>query len=367
MQELIGKLFAALPLYCRQMLAFLSGPRTAILQQDFESDSALQQALTFLAVSYGIAYIAQVPFIPGGQSNEQLFGILAVVSALGFGLSVILVILAWRIVGGKLAGKKVLIVTCYFSGVSTILLLIPCLIAAGTLRVMDPILYQHILSGDIPDLGDLLKSAGYKTALVLSGAAVVAAYAWTFWIWDAYRQLMQLSKLRSGASFFIFVAFSPLLFLAQILMFVPILPLHTAPPLPDDLIGQWQKAWPAGANGVVKGQAVMYSFVHERFGKDIYERDMLEPHSEINAKCPVSVTQKELGTAVLSGSTLVLSRSYQFHTTTDGCSGKTSRSPLAPAVAEYQYQFQLVKQPSGWQLCLSTRFGEEECFTPKKP
>jgi hypothetical protein len=369
MQELIGKLFAALPLYCRQLLALLSGPRTALLQQDLESHSALQQALTFIAVSFGIAYVAEMPFILGGQSNERTFGFLAVVSALGFGLNVILMILAWRIVGGRMAVRKVLIVTCYFSGVFMILILVPFLVAAGIFKVLAPTLYQQNLNGKIPDPSDLFKSGGLMTFLALLGMIVIAAYAWTFWIWGAFRKLMQRNKLQSGIAFFVFAALSPWLLIFQLFMVIPIVPLHATPPLPQDLIGKWQKILPAGANGIVEGDAVTYSFVSTGFGlleSDVYEKETLERHGEISAKCPVSVRQFENGSAILQDSTLVLRRAHQWQTATDACSGKITISPYAPSEAEYEYQYQMAQQSSGWKLCL-TRLGVEECFTPDKP
>jgi hypothetical protein len=367
MQELIKKLLAALPLYCRQMLALLSGPRTAILQQDLDSDSALEQALTFIAVSFGIAYIGQIPLLPGGHSTAETFGILAVGLAFAFGLNVILVILAWRIVGGRLAGKKILIVTCYFCGVSTILCLAISLLALGTFKVMDPSLYQQYLSGTFDDPSNSLKNGGYVAFLVLMGIAVVVVYAWIFWIWGAYRQLMQLSRMRSGIAFFLFTTFSPLLFLVQFLMTAPILMPRTTPPMPDDLKGRWQSTGPTDAIGIIGNGNVTYNFYApwlRIIPNGEYKMEAYERHAVSNATCTVDVLRTEWGWATAHDSNLVLSPFYGGQTTADHCAGTNVYAPTKPATAKYQYQ--IIQAPSGWTLHLSNRLGGAN-FIPKNP
>lgn len=120
------------------MAALLLGPKTALLQHDLESDRSLQRAMTFLAISFAIAFIAQIPFLPDGHSIELTFGILAIQSALAFALNVVLAIVVWKIVGGKLLWKKVVVVTCYFSGVSTILFLSVFFGCRGNVQVHGP-------------------------------------------------------------------------------------------------------------------------------------------------------------------------------------------------------------------------------------
>ena len=123
MKDLIDKLLAAIPAYVRQMIELLRNPREFVRKLDLGSDSALQDALTFFAISFGLAFLAQIPLHPGKQNWEFLFGASAVQAALAFAVSVALLIVSWKIVGGKLSFKKFIIVTCYFSGISTLLFL----------------------------------------------------------------------------------------------------------------------------------------------------------------------------------------------------------------------------------------------------
>jgi len=123
MKELIDKLLVAIPAYARQMIDLLWNPREFVKKLDLDSDSVLPDALTFLAISFGLAFIAQLPMLSEKQNKEIMFGMSAIQAALGLAVSVAFLAAAWKIVGGKLSFKKFLIVTCYFSGVSILLFL----------------------------------------------------------------------------------------------------------------------------------------------------------------------------------------------------------------------------------------------------
>jgi hypothetical protein len=364
MKELIGKLLAALPLYSRQMTALLLNPKKFILEQELESDSALQQALTFLAVSFGIAFIAQIPFIHGGQDKELVFGFLAIVSALTFVLNVALLIFSWKIVGGRLAWKKMLVATCYFSSVSTLLSLAFCLLGEGCFKLLDPVLYQQVLSGiTFPDTGEIFHSAGYVILLIFNGVACCAVYLWIVLIWGAYRQLMQLNKLRSAIALFVFTVFSPFLLLAQLLMTYVILPANGTPPVPSEVIGQWQAGSQREMNGFRTNYSVTYSFTEPRF-KMIPAGDFKieEKFSADSDKCSMTRTTNESGWAVVHGSVITLTPYFGYQLFKDGCSGRSWGSKVKLNKIEYQYKIN--QQPAGWTLCMSGRYGQF-CLLPK--
>jgi hypothetical protein len=78
MKELIEKLIAAIPTYARQMIELLRDPREFIEKIDLDSDDALKEALTFLAISFALVFIAEIPLLPQKQNKEILFGVSAV-------------------------------------------------------------------------------------------------------------------------------------------------------------------------------------------------------------------------------------------------------------------------------------------------
>src|SRR5579872_3281658 len=152
--DLISRLLAALPVYGRQLIALVVAPKTTMLQQDLDSESALRDAMTFLAVSFGIAFIAELPLLAEGKNKELVFGVLAISSALAFAWNVAFLALAWKMVGAKLSMKKVIVATSYFSGVSTLIFLSFYLIAAGTLRILDPVAYEQMIATGAADAGN---------------------------------------------------------------------------------------------------------------------------------------------------------------------------------------------------------------------
>ena len=364
MKDLITKLFAALPLYGRQMGALLMGPKTAILRQDLESDSTLQQALTFIAVTFGITYIVQTPFIPDAPNRELMFGMVAVQCALAVVLTVALTLMAWRIVGGKMAWRTGIVVTCYFSGVSTILFLVVELIALGAFRFLDPVLCQQVLSNTVIDPADLLHSGGYQVFVVLLAVATMVVFAWMFLTWGAYRRLMQLSRRRSAMAFFLFTTFIPFQILVHWLMWNAVIPSHGSSPVPNELIGQWQIAGQDDVNGSRVGHILTFSFAAPRLkifpaGEYTMRGEELEATKD---QCTISRTRKEYGQVIVHGSTIALTPLSRAQSTKDDCLGKSWDSPTDLSKAEYEYRIE--KHPSGWTLCLSNRFGRV-CLVPK--
>jgi hypothetical protein len=92
----------------------------------------------------------------------------------------------WRIVGGKLNFKTFFIVTCYFSGISTLLFAVFALLAGGLLKQMDPDNASQLLSGAAP-AGP--PSAGLTAYSLLRGVGFIAVYVWIAVGWGAYRKL----------------------------------------------------------------------------------------------------------------------------------------------------------------------------------
>ncbi|HEX8894264.1 MAG TPA: hypothetical protein VF783_13115 [Terriglobales bacterium] len=107
MKELIEKLIAAIPAYVRQMIELLRNPREFIEKIDLDSDDALKEALMFLAISFALVFIAEIQLLPQKQNKEILFGVSAVLAAVSFTASVLLLLVSWKIVGGKAYLQKV--------------------------------------------------------------------------------------------------------------------------------------------------------------------------------------------------------------------------------------------------------------------
>jgi len=278
-------------------------------------------------------------------------------------LNVALLILAWKIVGGTLAWKKLLVATCYFSSGSTLLSLAFCLLGMGCFKLLDPVLYQQTLNGIPLDPGDLFHSAGYVAFMSFTGVAFSAVYFWIFVIWGAYRQLMQLNKLRSAVALFFFTVFSPFIFLTQMLMMYVILPANGTPPVPSEVIGQWEARSQGQMNGFRTNYSVTYSFSAPQF-KMIPAGDFKIQEILItdNGKCSMTRTTTESGWVVVHGSVFTLTPYFGYQLFKDECTGTIRSSEMKLSKIEYQYKIN--QQPRGWTLCMSSRYGQF-CLLPK--
>jgi len=362
LKDIFDKLYGALLPYCRQMAALLRGPKAAVLQMDLESDSALQEALTFLAVSFAIAFIGQIFFLPEKQDKEMLFGVLAVQAALSFVLNVAIVVLAWRTVGGKLASKKILVASCYFCGVSTLIFLIFSLVAAGAFKLLDPVEYQEVVTGTADPFG-LMDSGGNKVFLGLLCVGALATFAWIVCVWGAYREFMHLSKVRSAIALLIFMTLSPVLLAVQLLMTLTIMATRTTPVVPNELVGVWYKDVTKDAGNVRTTTGMTFEFDPPKY--KILPAGTYKQNGKIvlsDGKCAVTRTRNESGALFVRGSTMKLVPWGATESMDDPCAGKRSQTLTKAEKTDFQYKVD--QQPTGWILCLSDRFGQY-CLAPK--
>jgi hypothetical protein len=364
MKDLIDKLIGAVPFFARRLVALLPAPKKAVLALDLESDSALEEAFTFLGVSYGIAFLAQLPLLLDEKDKELAFGTGAAQSAFGFALIVLLMVLVWKMVGAKPAWRKIIAATCYFSGVSTLLLLFFVLPGMGAFRALDPVAYKQIATGSATDVMALRSSAGYWISLTFLALGFAATYFWIFWVWGAYRELMQTSKRRSAIALILFFLFSPLAYLLQGAMSMPTIVQGIGPAVPEDLTGQWEFVEQSDSGGVKSAHSVLYTFSPPpwkimRTGK----YSLREIRGSSNGKCRISTETKEIGQISVRDSNIDVMPAGHLETTRDQCAGKGSNVLSRPSKREYQYKIN--EDPSGWTLCLNDRFGQR-CFTPKK-
>ncbi len=358
MKDLIGKLLAAIPAYVRQMIDLLRDPRTFVEKLDLDSDIVLQNALTFLAISFGLTFIAEIPLLPDKQSKEIMFGIAAVQAALGFVVSVVLLDLSWRIVGGKLSFKKFVIVTCYFTGVSTLLFLMLALVAWGVFSSLDPLNAGLMRNGAQPDPVDLMRSPGFHVFWILLGLGLLATFVWIFRIWRAYRDLNQTSKVRSGVAFVIYMLLSPLILGLQLLMGSS---MYTAAPasFPAKLVGQWELVKDDRSTQIATHHAVLF-----RFDPNGYYLT-LDTLGTTNGHCYTMTTNGSYGHATVVGSELTLHLQKHTENIDDKCNGTKSETPKDLIDDVYQFSIRQNPDAEGQQLCLLGRFGET-CLNPKK-
>jgi len=356
MKDLIDKLLAAIPAYARQMIELLRNPREFIRKLDLDSDSAQQDALTFLAISFGLAFIAQIPLLPGKANPGILFGASAVIAGLAFVVEVALLALSWKIVGGRLSFKKFLIVNCYFTSVSSLLFLMVELVAFGVCQVLDPATAHAVFHGPMPDPVDALRSEGVKALFLVLALGIVAVFVWIFFIWRAYRELNRVSKFRSAVAFVLFLVFSSIVLALQLLMGASLSP-TTETPFPTELVGVWETPPPQGPSFPLYPTGVAYSFDPQGYYHSIDSKAVSNGH------CVTTTVDMEWGHASVKGSMLTLHPFSRTESIDGSCPGK--KTEAAKNLTNEEFQFAIRQSPEGQQLCLMGRYGEN-CLIPRK-
>jgi hypothetical protein len=214
MKELLEKLIGLIPAYFGDLLPLISGPKSFIAKRISGDEPAMQKALIFLAVSFLIGWALKTPWLRGDPFLELATdGAFVLIYVLAYGGALYL---AWRIAGGRAEIQKFLTIHFYYSGILGFIQTILALGMMGTIRAADPVLYKEIYdvaySGNmvlfaINNSERLIASPGYRFSLLVQFVGFGAMLTWIFVGWGAYRELNQLSKVRSfmaGLLFFVF-------------------------------------------------------------------------------------------------------------------------------------------------------------------
>ena len=352
MTDLIDKLLAAIPAYVRQMIDLLRHPKEFMATIGLESDSATTQALTFLAISFGLAFIAQIPLLPRKLNTEVLFGVGAVQTAIAFAVDVALLALCWRLVGGQLPLKKFVVVSCYCCGVSMVLMLMVTLVALGAFVALDPVNGRFLLNGTVPDPVDLVRSVGFKACAIIFAGGLLTLFLWIFLFWGAYRKLNQVSKTRSAIAYVIYLLLSPIPLGLQLLMGSVVSP-PTIAPFPAELVGTWATPFGNGAHNV------MYNFDPQGYYVSLEGREFLDE------RCHAVIVEKIWGSghASVKDSMLTMHPWKRGESSSGSCPGTKPEPPVKLTNVVYQYAIR--QRPEGRELCLSGPFGET-CMVPQK-
>jgi hypothetical protein len=263
---------------------------------------------------------------------------------------------SWKIVGGKLTFKKFITVSSYFTGVSSLLLLIFTLLGLGIFNGIDPENAQLLRNDGWVDPVDLMKSAGYRVMWIVVGLGFVVAFIWIFRIWRTYRDLNQVSRGRSAIAFVIFMVLSPVAIALQFGM-AAALSGATPPAFPAELVGQWELTRDSRSNDVGVHNAMMFNFDPKGYYFNLITK------GTTNGRCYVLITDGNYGHATVSGPTLTLHVNKHTETTDDKCNG--TKSDFAKDTTNEVYQYAIRQSPDGQQLCLTGKLGEA-CMSPKK-
>jgi hypothetical protein len=336
MKELFEKIIGRLPIFGRELIALLTGPKRFIAGLDLRSPRAMSDAFIFLGISIVIALVAQLPLMP--RAAEPLVAAaIAIEVVIGFVLEVAILRVLWKMVGGTLGFRELLLVSCYFVGAATLLGLGAMLVAIGIVK---------LVQGKSADV----------LASTLSIVVLLALFVWTFIVWGSYRQLNGVTKLRSGIVLAIFVVLTPFLYVLQYLMLNAIIDMKPAT-FPEDLVGDWEFKQAARDGDLVRSEIETWHF--DANGNYIHVRTA----GTADGRCLAQKNLGSYGASSTSGDTLTLAPSGGNEQTTESCSGQKEERQTSPPSEVYRYEVR--RETTGWKLCISNRLGER-CFAAKR-
>lgn len=201
MQALIKEILASIPKYLSNFLQVLTKPRVFVTERNFDQENALTEALAFVGISIALTMILMAPFRPAEKDFWAYFGGWLLLSLLLILFSAGILRLSWKLVGGKAPFEKLLKVHSYHFGVGTLLEFLVILCAFGVGKVLNPALYNQILSSRMDKPVPLTTEQLFSKALIAGSitlfVGLIIVLVWWLFAWGAYRIVNQSSKGRS--------------------------------------------------------------------------------------------------------------------------------------------------------------------------
>lgn len=221
------KIISYLPLYLTEFLALVTGPKRFIRRKKLHEPESLNKALLFLGLSIVLIFIISLPMHPPGKDLWTYLGVYAALFLLAIVLNAACIRLAWFLVGGKAPLMPSVIIYAYYAGVLGFIYIFFFIISDGIIKVHDPDLYNQLIEiaemdrtkaeNTLTDI-DVYSNKVVMVAFLVRWAAYIVTAVWFFIGWGAFRELNNLSKLRSFFAFLIVsVMYFPLEWLGEIL------------------------------------------------------------------------------------------------------------------------------------------------------
>lgn len=353
MKELLEQVLRRLPAYAGQLLALVAEPRRFLSRQDLEADGALADALVFFGVSLAIALVAQLPLLTGSPDVLTNWAVRAAITFLSLLVTVAVLQLCWRTVGGKGSLKATFLLSCYIVSAATLLFLVFVLAAEGLFRLIDPIRHRQFHGGELYGFD----SAGFIAYAGMLMIGLIVVSAWAFFAWSAYRRAHAVSRTRSGLALLLFNTVG----LVVLFITVPMAAVLEPPPvqankpaLPPEIVGHWRAIsqnppslsiadYDFTANGY-------YSYAHSQVSQE--------------GECKVIRRRFGYGRVSLKEARMTLSPQVSKTDTQNTCTGKNAEATAENV--EETYFYRLDRRPEGWSLCLEGRDGTL-CLGPAPP
>jgi hypothetical protein len=353
LKDLLDPVLKLLPAYASQLVALLSAPKRLLAERDLAADRAMADALVFLGLSLLAVFVAQLPLMTDQKDLLTAFAPRAVITFLSFILSVGVLQLCWRIVGGAAPFRSMFVIACYVYGFAGLLFLVFALAADGSFRLLDATGYRQLQKGEL----ESFTGAGFLTYASLMGLGVAVSSVWVFVAWGAFRRINAVSRAKSALALVLANSLGLVAVAMSALMggvFQPVKDQDAADALPPEIVGHW-------IGRVKEGTTLKFDDYNFRATGWF---SFVSAIGSVENNCIVKQSVVGWGRARYDGTRLRLAPHERNQTFDDSCSGKHTEEPLG--ADEEIYHYRMDSQPSGWSLCLDGR-AETKCLLAAEP
>jgi Yip1 domain len=226
MKEILEQIATRIPRYFTDLLAVSIAPKRFIAERESEGQDALNDAFVFLGITLLIGYVVQIPIMPKQENVLLAFASYVAIFGLGLFITLIALLVSWRLVGGRATLAQLFVCTAYLVGPMIIIVLVFTLCGDSMFRLSDPQGYRSFKLHPSTAVADGDVDPGSFAVMVMFFlAGFLAASVWFFVAWGAYREMNGVSRTRSALAFVICnVLFIPLTAVSALLS-LPMSPL----------------------------------------------------------------------------------------------------------------------------------------------
>lgn len=199
MIDFVKLALAQIPQYFIDLVEVTTHPKSFLRRKRGGGPDTANKACIFYGVTLLIATIFLIPTLPKTEAFERNLLLAAVFQGLMLLMALIVIRVAWKLVGGQATIRQLFVCTAYLSGPTTFVLL------------------MFFSIGDV--LFRFAETGGQAVSTASATVGVGLAFLWATLGWGAYRTVNRVSRLRSAVAYLLSVMLSlPVILIGIILL-----------------------------------------------------------------------------------------------------------------------------------------------------
>jgi len=208
MKDLIEIILKGIAGYLPVLVSVVSTPKRSVLKLIIDEPDRLNKALIFCGITIAIGFAFQAPLLTAGQDFMTVAGSMLAIKIFALLTFAGLILLVFRIVGGKGDYETTLCACLYIVSPVYLFLIVTSVISIGIISTHDPEMASIWRSGQVltlEQIQEFVSSAPLKTIglLFLRLSQFLISFIWFLICWGTYRTINQVSWARSTLAYLI--------------------------------------------------------------------------------------------------------------------------------------------------------------------